>query len=87
MKKSKSFSAIEIMVVLAIVSIVLGLTAVYFFNFKSGAVLRLAAHEVAGTLNQARSLAITHQETYDVVFDAGLSRPIQVDGIVPVVLK
>ncbi len=69
MKKTGSFTSIELVVVLAIISMLLGLTTVYYFNFKSATALKLCAYEVAATLNQARSLAITNQENYSVVFD------------------
>ena len=69
MKKMKFFTSIELIVVLGIISLMLGLTSVYYFNFKSDTALRLAAYEMLGTLNQARSLAITNQDRYKVVFD------------------
>ncbi len=69
MRKIKFFTSIELVVVLAIISMLLGLTTVYFFNFKAATALKLAAYEVAATLNQARSLAITNQYKYSVVFD------------------
>ncbi len=78
MKKSRFFTSIELVVVLAIISLLLGLTTVYYFNFKTAAALKLSAYEVMATLNQARSLAITNQEKYSVVFDlAGNKYEIQ----------
>ncbi|MCG2712516.1 MAG: hypothetical protein L6416_09375 [Candidatus Omnitrophica bacterium] len=69
MKKIEFFTSIELVVVMAIISLLLGLSTVYFFNFKSASALKLSAYEVAAVLNQARSLAITNQDTYSVVFD------------------
>ena len=69
MKKLRFFTSIELVVVLAIISLLLGLTIVYYFNFKAATALKLSAYEVAATLNQARSLAITNQDKYSVVFD------------------
>ncbi|MFH1093777.1 MAG: type II secretion system protein [Candidatus Omnitrophota bacterium] len=69
MKKIRFFTSIELVVVLAIISLLLGLTTVYYFNFKTATALKLSAYEVAATLNQARSLAITNQDKYSVVFD------------------
>ena len=69
MKKIKFFTSIELLVVLGIISLLLGLTTVYYFNFKTAATLRLAAYELAAVLNQARSLAITNQANHSVVFD------------------
>ncbi|MCK4993537.1 MAG: hypothetical protein KAS13_00645 [Candidatus Omnitrophica bacterium] len=69
MKNSRFFTSIELVVVLGIISLLLGLTTVYYFNFKTATALKLAAHEAAATLNQARSLAITKQEEHSVLFD------------------
>jgi len=69
MNRSKSFSLIELLVVLTIVSLVIGLTTAYIFNFRKGSVLSLSAQEIAATFNQARSLSITKQAEYKVVFD------------------
>ena len=69
MKKIRFFTSIEFVVVLAIISLLLGLTTVYYFNFKTATALKLSAYEVAAVLNQARSLAITNQDKYSVVFD------------------
>jgi len=73
-KRTKSphgFTTMEIIIVLAIIAAILGLTTVYLFNFKSASGLKLAADEIAGVLNQARSLAITSQGKHKVVFDEG----------------
>ena len=69
MNRSKSFSLIELLVVLTIISLVIGLTTAYIFNFRKGSVLSLSAQEIVATLNQARSLSITKQDEYKVVFD------------------
>ena len=69
MKKLRFFTSIELVVVLAIMSLLLGLTTAYYYNFKTATALKLSAYEIAATLNQARSLAITKQDDHSVVFD------------------
>ncbi|MBU1087385.1 MAG: prepilin-type N-terminal cleavage/methylation domain-containing protein [Candidatus Omnitrophica bacterium] len=69
MKKIKAVSLIEMMVVLGIITMLMGLTTVYFFNYKAGAALKISANNIMAALNQARSLAITHQIEHGVAFD------------------
>lgn len=69
MKRLRFFTSIELIVVLAIISLLLGLTTVYYSNFKTATAIKLAAYELMATLNQTRSLAITNQDKYSVVFD------------------
>ncbi|MBU1045197.1 MAG: GspH/FimT family protein [Candidatus Omnitrophica bacterium] len=69
MKKLKAFSLIEIIVVLGIITMILGMTTVYFFNYKAGAALKISANNIMAALNQARSWAITRQIEHGVVFD------------------
>ncbi len=74
MKKLKAFSLIEIMIVLGIITMILGLTTTYFFNFRSGAALKISANNIMAALNQARSLAITQQIEHEVVLDISESK-------------
>ena len=69
MNKNKAFSLIEMLVVLTIISLILGLTAAYIFNYRAGSALSLCANKIAAVLNQARQLSITNQSEYKVVFD------------------
>ncbi len=73
MKKIKSFTTIEMIIVLGIISIIMGLTTAYFFSFKSGSALKLSAKEIAAALGQARSLAITTQKNHEVAFNVTTS--------------
>jgi prepilin-type N-terminal cleavage/methylation domain-containing protein len=70
MKNSQGFTLIEMIVVLGIISAVLGITTVYFFNYKSGAALKISANNIVAALNQARSLAITRRVEHGVAFDS-----------------
>ncbi|MFH1458932.1 MAG: type II secretion system protein [Candidatus Omnitrophota bacterium] len=66
---NKAFTIIELIVVLGIICLILGLTTAHFFNFKTASALKIEALNILSVLNQARSLAITNQENYKVVFD------------------
>jgi Tfp pilus assembly protein FimT len=69
MKKLAGFSLLEVVVVLGIITIILGMTTAYFFNYKSGAALKVSSQNVIAALNQARSLAITTKAEHGVAFD------------------
>jgi len=69
MKKKSAFSLIEMMIVLGIITMMIGLTTAYFFNFRSGAALKISANNIMAALNLARSLAITQQVEHGVAFD------------------
>ena len=69
MKNSQAFSLIELLVVLGIITMLMGLTTVHFFNYKAGSALKISANNIVAALNQARSLAITKQVEHGVAFD------------------
>ncbi|MFH1061461.1 MAG: prepilin-type N-terminal cleavage/methylation domain-containing protein [Candidatus Omnitrophota bacterium] len=69
MKNSQAFSLMELMVVMGIITMLMGITTVYFFNYKAGASLKISANNIMAALNQARSLAITKQVEHGVAFD------------------
>lgn len=73
MKKSQAFSLIELMVVMSIITMLLGLTTIYFFKYKAGASLKISANNIMAALNQARSLAITKRVEHGVAFDVSNS--------------
>lgn len=89
-KKSKTprdaagFTLIEIIIVV----IILGIAAMMAVPMLSGAAdmqVRSAANCIAADLDYAKSMAITHQKPYSVVFDtANESYEIRdVDGVIP----
>ena len=68
-KKVLGFTLIEMMVVLAIIALVMGMSLPYFGKFTSGSQIRAATRRITTLLYAARSLAITQRKPYAVVFD------------------
>lgn len=71
----KAFTLIEMLVVLAVIMMVLGISIPFFANFTKGAKLKTAAKDIATLLNTARSLSITERKNYAVVFDSTAPLP------------
>ncbi len=68
-KEEKGFSLIEMMVVLAIIALVVGMSLPYFGRFTGGNALRASTRQISSLIYTARSLAITHRKPYAVTFD------------------
>jgi len=65
----KGFTVMEMLVVLAVIALLLGVSIPFFSGFTKGTKLKTAAKDVSAVLNTARSLAITHRKNYSVNFD------------------
>lgn len=63
------FTLVEMLVVLAIIIMLLGLSLPFTTGFGKGLRLKTAATAILGTLRVARSNAITYREKYVVMFD------------------
>jgi prepilin-type N-terminal cleavage/methylation domain-containing protein len=63
------FTLVEMLVVLAIVAMLMGITIPFTAGFGKGLRIKTAARAVLGTLRVARSSAITHRNKQKVVFD------------------
>ena len=68
-KNRKGFSLAEVILVVIIIAVA-AMIAVPMFSSASGLQLSSAANMVAADLEYAKSLAITNQEAYSIVFDA-----------------
>ncbi|MEE8317363.1 MAG: GspH/FimT family pseudopilin [Candidatus Omnitrophota bacterium] len=66
----RGFTLIEMLVVLAIIAMILGLSIPFTSGFGKGLRIKTAARAILFTLRVARSNAITHRENYAVIFDA-----------------
>ena len=66
---AKGFTLLEIIIVLSLVTLVMGLSALFLAGFLPAAKLDAAARELAGTIRQARSLARTNMERQRVMID------------------
>lgn len=64
----------EMLVVMAVLILILGVSIPFFAGFSKGAKLKTAAKDITAVLNTARSYAITYRKNYSVIFDYS-SRP------------
>ena len=64
-----AFTLMEMLIVLAVIALILGVSIPFFASFTKGAKLKTAAKDITAVLNTARSLAITHRRNYSVTFD------------------
>src|SRR5690606_22258568 len=64
-----AFSLIEILVAVAILAVLAGMTFLTTGHQQRGAVVRQEAEILAATLRRARGLALAHRATYAVVFN------------------
>lgn len=65
----RSFTIIELLVVLSIIILVLGISTPYFAKFAQKSKLEAAARDIATALRTARMYAITNRKTYFVRFN------------------
>lgn len=69
LRKQRGFSLIEMMVVLAIIALVVGMSLPYFGRFTGGTALRASTRQISSLIYTARSLAITQRKPYAIIFD------------------
>ena len=82
-KHSAGLTAIELVIVLAIVAICLAIAMPNIGAFASGYRLKAAAREVATDLQLARLLAVKENKAFQVIFGANSYQVIRLsDGIV-----
>ena len=65
----KGFTLVEMLVILAIISMLMGITIPFTAGFGKGLRIKTSARAILGTLRLARSSAITQRDKYAVVFD------------------
>lgn len=63
------FTLLEIIIVLALITLVLGLSSVFFAGFLPSAKANAAGRELSGLIRHARSLARMNNESRSVVID------------------
>ena len=69
-KETRSaFTLMEMLVVMAVIVILLGISIPFFSGFTKGTKLKTAAQDITASLNAARGMAITYRKSYSVVFD------------------
>lgn len=70
MKKfRKGYTLIEMIIVVAIILLILGMSVPFFTGFSSSTSLKTAEREVGTILRTARSYAVSRNENYDAFFD------------------
>ncbi len=67
--KKQAFTLVEMLVVLAVITLILGLSLPFTSGFGKGLRLKTAARAILGTLRVAKSNAITYRQKYVVFFD------------------
>lgn len=65
----RGFTLVEMLVVLAIIGMLLGISLPFTSSFGKGLRIKTAARAILGTLRVARSNAITYRREYTAVFD------------------
>ncbi len=65
----RGFTLVEMLVVLAIIGMLLGISIPFTSGFGKGLRIKTTARAILGTLRVARSNAITYRREYIVVFD------------------
>jgi prepilin-type N-terminal cleavage/methylation domain-containing protein len=66
---NRGFTFIEIMVVIFLMSLIVGITSVYFANFLPDVKFKAAARDLAATIKYAKNLASAKNETQTVNID------------------
>ena len=64
-----AFTLVEMLVVLAIIAMLLGISLPFTSGFGKGLKIKTSARAILGTLRVARSNAVTYREKYSVIFD------------------
>ena len=67
--KNNGFTLLEIIIVLTLVTLVLGLSTVYFAGYLPSVKLDATGREMAALIRQARSQALLKMETQSVMID------------------
>jgi len=65
----KGFTLLEIIIVLFLVTLILGLSTVFFAGFLPSAKINAAGREISGMIRHARSLARMNMESRTVMID------------------
>jgi type II secretory pathway pseudopilin PulG len=65
----KGFILLELIIVLFLISVIIGLSAIFFANSLPSYKFNAAVRSVSSTIKQARSLARIHNETQTVTID------------------
>ena len=73
MKKS-AFTLVEMLVVLAVISMLLGISVPFTSQFGKGLRIKTASRAIVASLRIAKSNAVTYRKKHSVIFDVANSR-------------
>ena len=79
MEKQKGFTLLEIIIVLVLISLILGLSSVFFAGFLPSAKLNATGREISAVIRHARSLARTTMDRQAVLLDLD-NRSYSIEG-------
>jgi len=74
MKNNRGFTLLELIVVLFIISIILGMSAVFFANTLPSNKFNATVREIVATIRHARSLAQVNSQTETITIDLDAKR-------------
>jgi len=77
--EERGFTLLETIIVLSLVTLILGLTTVFFAGFLPSVRLQATGREIAATIRQARYLSRMNMETRTVIIDLG-KRSFGIEG-------
>jgi general secretion pathway protein H len=78
--KKNGFTLLEIIIVLALVTLILGLSTVFFAGFLPSVKFNAAGREISGMIRYARSLARMNMESRTVIIDLD-NRTYGIEGL------
>jgi general secretion pathway protein H len=78
--KKNGFTLLEIIIVLALVTLILGLSSVFVAGFLPSAKANAAGREISGMIRHARSLARMNRESRSVLIDLD-NRTYGIEGL------
>ncbi|MCE5265147.1 MAG: prepilin-type N-terminal cleavage/methylation domain-containing protein, partial [Deltaproteobacteria bacterium] len=80
--KRKGFTLLEIVIVLFLITLILGLSTVFFAGYLPSVKVNATGREIAGMIRQARSLARMNMESRTVAIDLD-GRTYGIEGLAP----
>lgn len=81
-QKNKGFTLLELIIVLFLISLILGMSVIYFANFLPSNRFKATVRDISTTIRQARALANIHGERQIITIDLD-SKKYGIDGRSP----
>ena len=71
LKDNQGFSLVEMMITIAIISIVAGIAVPNLIKYRDNSNLRAAARDILGDIQDTRTNAVSRNRSYRITFDTG----------------